>query len=219
MAITNSFGNPTQPLDYLREDIPRAANSLSDGQALVVSIVGTPPNMEEDFCKAARFALECGARIVEANFSCPNVKSADGALYQDPEMANQVAKALVQTLGSVPLIIKIGATDDPAPLLLALARAGVQGVSAINTIKMRVNLAPDRPESGVCGGPIRPRALETIRALNDANKYDLTLIGVGGITRPEHFEDFFNAGADFAQVATGMMWNPLLAHEYHSTTQ
>lgn len=80
-------------------------------------------------------------------------------------------------------------------------------------------LGPDRPTSGVCGAPIRQAALEFVRAARaviDARQLGLTLIGVGGVSSSQHIEDMLAAGADFVQSATGMMWNPLLASEYHS---
>jgi 2,4-dienoyl-CoA reductase-like NADH-dependent reductase (Old Yellow Enzyme family) len=80
-------------------------------------------------------------------------------------------------------------------------------------------LGPDRPTSGVCGAPIRKAALEfvqTARRIIDNRQLGLTLIGVGGVNSGQHVQDMLNTGADFVQSATGMMWNPLLAHEYHS---
>jgi dihydroorotate dehydrogenase len=85
MAITNSFGMPSMSLEYLKEDIPRANSQLQEGQVMIVSVVGTPShtndksldytNFVKDFTEVALFAKNCGASIVEANFSCPNVIS------------------------------------------------------------------------------------------------------------------------------------------------
>ncbi len=54
------------------------------------------------------------------------------------------------------------------------------------------------------------------REINDQEKLGLTIIGCGGITTPQHFNEFFNNGADIAMSATGMMWDPLLAMRYHN---
>ena len=53
------------------------------------------------------------------------------------------------------------------------------------------------------------------REINEREKLGLAIIGVGGITLPEHFNEFYNAGADIAMTATGMMWAPYLAMRYH----
>ena len=40
-----------------------------------------------DYAQCARWAVESGADCVEANFSCPNVATCDGQLYQDARQA------------------------------------------------------------------------------------------------------------------------------------
>jgi dihydroorotate dehydrogenase (NAD+) catalytic subunit len=110
-------------------------------------------------------------------------------------------------------------------MMIAAARSGVRAIAGINTVSMQVRnveghsaLGPSRLTSGVCGGPIRNLALhftEQAHAINKQEKLDLTLISCGGITLPEHFDQFLNAGADIATSATGMMWDPYLAARYH----
>jgi len=57
--------------------------------------------------------------------------------------------------------------------------------------------------------------VQETRTIIDQEKLDLTILATGGITKAEHFDLFFNAGADIALSATGAMWNPYLANEYH----
>jgi dihydroorotate dehydrogenase len=231
LAVTNSFGMPSRSRSYLLDDIPKAQASLQPGQALIVSIVGTPRNdcsFLEDFVVAAHLAKEAGARIVEANFSCPNVDKKDGLLYTSEEAVTTIGKSLVKALHPLPLIIKVGlfsSHQQMRHIMLAAARAGVQGFAGINTVSMRVlnaqgesALGKMRPTSGVCGGPIRELALQFTRqahAINQEEKLDLTLLSCGGIMLPEHFTQFLEAGAHIATTATGMMWDPYLAARYH----
>lgn len=231
LAITNSFGMPSQSNDFLEKDIPKAINSLSEGQILVVSIVGSGKNKHEfvnDFIDAAMIAKNAGAKIIEANFSCPNVKSAEGSLYNNPNEVFDLASQLVKALNPIPLIIKVGVfsdSDQMKEVFISAARAGVQAISGINTVSKKVvdkegkpALGADRLTSGICGAPIREIALNFVRnarKIIDHEKLPLTLIGVGGITKPTNFDDFFNVGADIAQTATGMMWDLYLASKYH----
>lgn len=128
-----------------------------------------------------------------------------------------------------PLIIKVGYIKDLAQikaLALSAAKAGVDAISGINTVSMEVKtkqglpaLGENRKRSGICGGPIKTFGLDFIDNLTNIiqqEKLSLTTIGVGGITLPEHFDQYFNAGATFAQSATGMMWDPYLAMRYHN---
>ncbi|MGC1854776.1 MAG: hypothetical protein WA659_05335, partial [Candidatus Aquirickettsiella sp.] len=76
--------------------------------------------------------------------------------------------------------------------------------------------------SGVSGYPIRELALHCVKKLveiNQTKKLNLVILGMGGITLPEHFNEFFNVGADIALSATGMMWNPYLAAQFHQQTR
>ncbi len=228
ITVTNSFGMPSRSRAYLQEDIPRANAILAPDQVMIVSIVGSPTN----FVETALFAKECGAKIIEANFSCPNVATKEGTIGCDPEQVQSFSSALVKALGPTPLIIKVGTYASPElmrEVFIAAAKAGVRAISGINTIKARIvdssggtPLGPDRPHSGVCGNAIRDAALNFITnaaAINQQEKLDLTLIGVGGITEPEHFQLFLDSGADVAMSATGMMWNPYLAHHYHQENE
>lgn len=231
MAITNSFGMPSQSPEFLERDIALANEQLKEGQLLVVSVVGST-NSGRDFLKdyldTALLAKRSGAKVVEANFSCPNVKSKEGSLYNHPEAVLEMCTALVKALKETPLIIKVGVFANPdlmKKVLTMMARAGVQAVSGINTISKRVvdqegkpALGPDRLTSGICGAPIQNQALEFVKGASriiQDEKLPLTLIGVGGVTKAADFGQFLDAGAQFVQTATGMMWNPYLAHDFH----
>lgn len=231
LAVTNSFGMPSKSPHFLLEDIPRANASLREGQIMVVSVVGTVREhctFLEDFIKAALLAKEAGAKVIEANFSCPNVDKSQGCLYMSPSTVADLGRALVKAIAPIPLIIKVGTfTTEPQmrDVFQAAAQAGIRAISGINTVSMAVvdaqghpALGPKRLTSGICGGPIRQIALNFIEhaaQINARDKLDLTLIGVGGITLPEHFDQFLKAGAHIAMSATGMMWDPYLAMRYH----
>lgn len=231
LAVTNSFGMPSKSPQFLHEDIPRANACLQEGQVMVVSVVGSVRSdctFMQDFVKVAQLAKDSGAKIIEANFSCPNVGKSEGCLYMSPTTVAEIGKAIAKAIAPIPLIIKVGvfsSEEHMREVFTAAAKAGIRAISGINTVSMAVvdaagnpALGPNRPTSGICGGPIRQVALhfmESAAKINRTEKLDLTLIGVGGITLPEHFDLFFDAGADAAMSATGMMWDPYLAARYH----
>ncbi len=233
-TITNSFGMPSMSPDFLLEDIARANQSLSKGQVMIVSVVGTPfqgLSFADDFVRAALLAKEAGAKIIEANFSCPNVDKAEGSLYTSPETVYEYAKKISHAIHPLPLILKVGLFQNPEQMkqvFLAAARGGAHAICGLNAVSMDVvdakgdaALGESRKSSGVCGGAIRPQALHFIHSAADLirkEKLGLLLIGCGGITRPEHFDEFLEAGAHFALAATGMMWDPFLALRYHERT-
>lgn len=235
ISITNSFGMPSRTPEYLRKDIPLAQKALKPGQLLIVSITGTLAKggtkeaYFQDFVDTALLAKECGAQVIEANFSCPNVSKEEGCLYTDSETVFALAKQLTTSLKGTPLIIKVGLLPNREmlyKLLYKATQAGVAAVSGINSISLPVvdskglpALGSNRLTSGICGSSIRNEALNFVKLAKeiiDREKLGLTLIGVGGVVLPEHFEHFFSAGADCVQSATGMMWDPYLALRYEA---
>lgn len=234
IAISNSFGNGSLEPIIVMQDIAFAKNSLAEGQVLIVSVYGegdSLPAMSQDFVAAALMAKEAGADIIELNFSCPNLIKSGKPLYWNIEYVSKITTCVVKYIGDIPVLIKLGLLrkqESPLKLLISIARAGARGISAINSISMRVlNQKHDpafgkRIYSGVSGYPIRRLALQSIKKLaqvNQSEKLNLTILGMGGITLPKHFNEFLNSGADAALSATGMMWNPYLAVQFHQQSQ
>ena len=85
-----SFGMPSRDPSVWRPDVTATRSTLPTGKLLSVSVVAspepdwTPEQLADDYAACARQAAEAGADCVEANFSCPNVQSRDGQLYQQP---------------------------------------------------------------------------------------------------------------------------------------
>lgn len=233
IAITNSFGMPSREAEFLYTDIKKARDELEEGQLLIVSVVGSASDKKDfvdDYIRAAKIAVDAGAPVIEANFSCPNVVTGEGKIYSNPVAVEEIASSLVKAIGNIPLLIKVGVFDDKdqmRAMFKAAARAGVKGISGINTLSMKVinsegqpALGPARVLSGICGGPIRAAALDWVHAAREIitqENLPLALTGCGGIMKPEQFDDFLHAGVDVAMSATGMMWDPLLALRYHNT--
>lgn len=232
IGITNSFGNPSKSQQYLRRDITKANAALREGQAMIVSIFGTSHDgvdIIDDFSQTARFAKDCGAKLIEANYSCPNVAANEGTLFSSPELIYKFSSQIVKAIKDTPLIIKIGLLPDSTIMrdaLISAAKAGVRAICGINTISMKVidengnpSLGKERATCGICGNPIRDAALHftrQARKIIDQEKLDMKLMATGGVTLPEHFHLFLNAGADIVMTATGMMWDPYLAMKYHN---
>ena len=234
ITITNSFGMPSQAPAVWQEDVSRARKKIGPGQALIVSVVGTEREGEsivENFARAAKMAKESGAQAVEVNFSCPNVKGTEGQIFQDPETAGTVARAVRREVGpEYPLIVKVGyiGNDAEADALLRGIGPHVNAIAAINTLSATVINpegrpalpGPGRERSGVCGNAIRKAALEVVSRLSgriSSMKLPLSVIGVGGLMTVEDYDLFLASGADFAMTATGAMWDPYLA--FHQKQQ
>jgi len=113
ISITNSFGVPSRNPDIWQQDVKKAISYAKKGQVMVLSFMGTVKKDQtqqefiEDFVLAAKLANETGAKILEANLSCPNIGN-EGLVCYNLEVTEKVTKGIRKVIGNTPLILKIG---------------------------------------------------------------------------------------------------------------
>ncbi|HSW47573.1 MAG TPA: hypothetical protein VLG67_00685 [Candidatus Saccharimonadales bacterium] len=231
IAITNSFNIPSRKPEIWQTDMKKAIESAGKGQVMVGSFVGTvrPDQTQaefvEDWAIVAKQVLETGAKILEADISCPN-NGAEGLVCYDLEMTEKICKAVRNVIGNTPFVLKIGFYEDESQLkkLAEIASNYAQSISAINTLAGIIvdkdgNQAlpgKNRVKGGVCGAPIKWAGVDMVKKLKqirEKKNYKFSIDGVGGVTSPEDYNEYVQAGADSVFSATGAMWNPYLAQE------
>lgn len=231
LSITNSFGVPSKDRQFWQKDLSELVKNTREGQIVVGSFQGTKldgQSVEDyinDFRVTAKLLKDTGVKVIEVNLSCPN-EGTNALLCYDTERSVQVAKAIKEEIGDISLIIKIAYFKDYESLKNFIKEIGpsVQAISAINTISAEIvdengNQAlpgEGRLRSGVCGASIKWAGLDMVQKLKkirDELGLNYTIIGVGGVTTPEDFFEYRNAGADIVMSATGAMWNPYLARD------
>lgn len=224
LSITNSFGVPSYEPDVWQPDMAEAVQSAAKGQYVIGSFQGTQgkEQIDKDYALAARLVYETGAPLLEANLSCPN-EGASRLLCFDIALVERIVNQIKNTVPNRPLLLKLAYFNDDDNLIKLLRRIGklVDGFSAINTISARpINhqhqpaLGKKRVESGICGEAIRWAGLDMVKRLAQLRQeMDLTyaIVGVGGVSEPEHYQQYRQAGADAVMSATGAMWHPDLA--------
>jgi dihydroorotate dehydrogenase subfamily 1 len=144
-------------------------------------------------------------QAIELNLSCPNVEEA-------PETsAELVAAARLAT--RKPLYAKLSpATWDIAESARAVAGAGADGLSLINTIRgLALERSSARPvlargAGGYSGPALKPIALACIWAC--ASAVDLPIVGMGGVASAGDVEDFVAAGASSVALGTWLFVDP-----------
>lgn len=222
-----SFGMPSMPPEVWRADVERTRERMPKGTVLSVSVVGTErpggtlDDLADDYARCGRWAVESGAQVVEANFSCPNVCTADGRLDRDPRSAAVVAGQLREAIGETPLLLKIGhiADAEAATELLEATSPFVTGLSMTNCIAATVKtpsgeaLFGGEPR-GIGGAAIREASVAQVRMFRRlATERGLApfLVGVGGVATVGDVREYLAAGADAAHVATAAMVDPGMA--------
>jgi len=223
------FGMPSMSPDVWRRDIRIAKSSLGEGQVLIVSVVATPgenpsaQGIAEDFAQCAAWATEAGADVIEANFSCPNVCSAEGSIFLDAKFSGLIAGQIRRAIGSTPLTIKIGEFGSPAKMRTffhAVANSA-NAVTLVNCIVRPVLNRAGQPvfgeqfrNVGVTGRAIHRPSLALIRQAAELMKQDgldLKILAVGGASRAADVGDFFTAGAAAVLMGSAPMYLPDLA--------
>ncbi|RJQ33719.1 diguanylate cyclase [Candidatus Parcubacteria bacterium] len=232
LSITNSFGVPSRDPKVWQPDAKKAAEAAGEGQVMVLSFMGTvrenqtPDEFVADFAKAAKLSAETGAKVLEANLSCPNIGN-EGLVCYNLDMTERVAEAIRKEIGTIPLILKVGyyTSDADVEHLADIVARFAQGVAGINTIsapivdsegKQALPGPAVRMRSGVCGAAIKWAGLDFVQRIKkarDAKGAKFSIIGVGGVTVPSDYREYRDAGAEVVMSATGAMWNPYLAQE------
>ncbi len=222
-----SFGMPSTEPDTWRRDIEQTRKKLRDDQMLSVSVVGTAQpgwtidELADDYALCARWAVESGADCIETNFSCPNVCSRDGQLYQEPEPAGIVAKRVREAIGSVPYALKVGHFTELEAVarLLEAVSDFVDGAAMTNSVAAMVRepsgeLMFEGQRRGICGDATREASIAQTALFAEliaSRGLSLKLIGVGGASTAEHVRAYLDAGAESVHIATAAMVDPLVA--------
>jgi len=153
-----------------------------------------------------------GVSGIEVNISCPNVSAGGAAFGAAPDCAAEVTKA-VKSVTSLPIMVKLTPnTGDITGVAQAVAKAGADAISLINSVKgMAIDIATRRPAianvtGGLSGPAIKPIALALVYEV--AGAVDVPVIGCGGIASTEDALEFIMAGASAVQVGSATFCNP-----------
>jgi len=153
-----------------------------------------------------------GVSAIEVNISSPNIKGGGAEFGKGPEPASRVTAA-VKAATSLPVLVKLTPnTGNIAEVAIAVAEAGADAISLINTLKgMTIDIAKRRPllgniSGGLSGPAIKPVALYMVYEV--AGAVEVPVVGCGGITTASDAIEFIMAGASAIQIGTASFANP-----------
>ena len=142
---------------------------------------------------------------IELNLSCPNVE-------ETRETAAELVTASRRATGK-PLYAKLSpATWDIAESARAVAEAGADGLSLVNTMRgLALDPATLRPAiargaGGYSGPALRPIALASVYAC--AVAVDLPIVGMGGVASGRDAVELLAAGASAVALGTILFSDP-----------
>ena len=210
-GMLNSIGLQNPGLEaFLSDKWPFLARL--DTRVIVNIAASTAPLHGE---MAARLEEAEGIAAIEVNISSPNMKDG-GMLFGCSPRASAQVIASVRASTSRPVIAKLTPNvTDIAAIARAVAEAGADGVSLINTLLgMAVELPSRRPflanvTGGLSGPAVKPVALALVHKVRQA--VDLPIMGLGGISSATDALEFMVAGATAVQVGTATFVEPAAA--------
>jgi dihydroorotate dehydrogenase (NAD+) catalytic subunit len=177
---------------------------------VIVNICGE--SMAEYAEMARRLDGVRGVSGLEVNISCPNMHKGCMEFGTDPDVAAQITSE-VKTATKLPVIIKLTPNaPDIVAVAQAVAEAGADAVSLINTIVgMAIDIEKRKPvlpnvTGGLSGPAIKPIALAMVYKV--AQAVDIPVIGIGGISTANDALEFILAGATAVQIGTASMVSP-----------
>jgi dihydroorotate dehydrogenase (NAD+) catalytic subunit len=212
-GLLNSIGLQNLGVDTL---IQVKAPLWADWQVpVIVNIAG---ERVEDYARlAARLEGVRGVRAIEVNISCPNLAAGGMEFGTSPAVAAEVTRR-VKSATSLPVIVKLTPNvTDIVEIAQAVAAAGADAVSLINTLRgMAIDIVSRKPvlgsiSGGLSGPAIKPVALYMVYQV--AGSVDIPVIGCGGIVSAGDALEFLMAGATAVQVGTANLINPRAALE------
>jgi dihydroorotate dehydrogenase (NAD+) catalytic subunit len=172
---------------------------------IIVSLVGSIP---EDFEMMIKEFTNCNVTAFELNLSCPHVAKVGLEVGDDPELVKKIVTT-VKNSTSIPVIAKVGlGTTNYLNTVKIAIDSGIDAITAINTVRaMAIDVDTQRPIlsnkfGGLSGTPIKPIALRCVYEI--ALKYDIPIIGCGGISTWEDAIEFFLAGASAIQLGSAI---------------
>jgi dihydroorotate dehydrogenase (NAD+) catalytic subunit len=196
-GMLNAIGLANPGRDrFLAEHLPRLREL---GIPLWVSVGGF---CAEDYAETCSLLTDIEA--VELNLSCPNVdEAADSA-------AEIVAACRRAT--DLPLYAKLSAAHpDLAEVAQAVAAAGADGLSLINTLRalaldkhLRPTLA--RGSGGLSGPALKPIALHAVSVCREAT--GLPIVGMGGVSTGRDALELAVCGARDVALGTVLFADP-----------
>jgi dihydroorotate dehydrogenase (NAD+) catalytic subunit len=200
-GMLNSIGLQGPGIDaFLADHLPRLA---ALGVPLWVSVGGFSASDYAAVCE--RLDERTEVATIELNLSCPNVEEA-------PETSAQLVAAARAVTGK-PLYAKLSpASWDVAEAARAVAAAGADGLSLVNTIR-GLALDPEtmRPRlalavGGYSGPALKPIALACVHAC--AQAVDLPIVGMGGVASGSDVLELVAVGASAVALGTILFVDP-----------
>ena len=171
----------------------------------------------EEYEEITRIFDDSPIDAMEINISCPNIKKGGLEFGNDPIMSAKVVEACRRATKK-PLITKLSPNQtNIAENARCCIESGTDGFAVINTITgMAISIESRKPiignnQGGLSGPAIKPIALLKVHQVYQvAKRYNIPIIGQGGVTKIEDVIEFIIAGSTAVGIGTALFYEPLV---------
>ncbi|MFM7795980.1 MAG: dihydroorotate dehydrogenase, partial [Candidatus Nitrosotenuis sp.] len=206
-TIVGTNGGYLNAVGLSNPGAPYFANMIKPNNEvpIIVSLVGS---IEEEFEFMVKQFENCKVAAYELNLSCPHVEKVGLEVGDDPKLVTKIVSR-VKSQTKVPVIGKVGlGTTNYLDTVKAAIEGGADAITAINTLRaMGIDIETQRPIlshkiGGLSGHSIKPVAVRCVYEIT--SKYDIPVIGCGGVSTWEDALEFIFAGASAIQVGSAI---------------
>ena len=201
-SFTNAVGLTNPGADRSKELLSEL--EIPEDRLLLISIFG---GSVEEYVEVAKKLAPYGDGL-ELNLSCPHAKGYGMAMGQDPELVEEITRA-VKAAVDIPVVPKLTPNvPNIEEIALAAAAGGADAICAINTMGPECYEAHNHPilsneQGGVSGKVILPTALRCVEQIHAL--VDCPIIACGGISSAENVRQFQQAGASIIGVGSAVI--------------
>ena len=213
-GLINRMGLNNHGAEVIGERLRETSVDVPVGVNVAKSEHVNPEDAPADYVRTYD-AVASGGDFFVVNISCPNSQGFEE--LQNRESMAAIVEALVDR-GARPLLVKLS-PDLPEPAvddaLDIVAEFDLDGVVATNTTTTRpASLrSPNRvEEGGLSGKPIEGPSTRMVQYV--AERTDVPVVGVGGVSTAEDAYRKIRAGASVIQLYTGLVYRgPSIARD------
>jgi dihydroorotate dehydrogenase (NAD+) catalytic subunit len=206
-GLLNAMGLPNPGAEEEALMLAEAQRRLGPlGVPLIASIAA---DTVEGFAEAAAAVSRAKPDLVEVNISCPNVASEHGEMFAASPTAAAEATRAAKRATSIPCLVKLSPhVADIAAVARAVAEAGADGITAVNTLPgMLVDPESGLPilanrSGGISGPALKPVALRCVYEVCAA--VGIPVVGTGGIGTGMDAIEMISVGAAAVGVGSAL---------------
>ena len=215
LGVINRLGFNNKGADVAYQNIEKFLKHKKETQVLGINIGKNKDTKKaaDDYVKGIEM-FGGQADYMTVNISSPNTKGLRDLQQKSDlkDLLNAVRKALKKHERSIPLLVKVAPDlneTEIADIVEVVQDQNIDGLIVSNTTISRPETLQSEyagETGGLSGAPVFELSTKILNRFYVLTQGKLPLIGVGGVSTPEHAIAKIHAGASLVQLYSGMVY-------------